>query len=104
MDNNRTLLIITLVIYHLLIGTIFGIDKMLSSMLFLFASAGVVYGINHIRLKARLSSGNGTVDEVDNGESKERLFDIERRLTDTQEVMIALSEKFDRWEEKQKVS
>ena len=28
-----------------------------------------------------------------------RLEDIERRLTDTQDVMIALSEKLDRWEE-----
>ncbi len=32
-------------------------------------------------------------------EVKERLTQIERRLTDTQEVMIALNEKMDRWEE-----
>lgn len=28
-----------------------------------------------------------------------RLTEVERRLTDVQDVMIALSEKFDRWEE-----
>ena len=48
-------------------------------------------------LHERLSSpGRGaiTTDEVG-----ERLAQIERRLTDTQDVMIALSEKMDRWEE-----
>ncbi|MBT4503879.1 MAG: hypothetical protein HOC74_39465 [Gemmatimonadetes bacterium] len=34
-----------------------------------------------------------TLDEV-----KVRLDEIERRMTDVQDVMIALSEKFDRWE------
>ena len=29
----------------------------------------------------------------------QRLMEIERRMTDTQDVMIALSEKMDRWEE-----
>ena len=33
------------------------------------------------------------------GDQNGRLEDIERRLTDTQDVMIALSEKLDRWEE-----
>ncbi len=32
------------------------------------------------------------------GELDRRLTEIERRLTDTQDVMIALSEKMDRWE------
>jgi len=31
-----------------------------------------------------------------------RLTEIERRLTDTQDVMIALSEKVDRWDEERK--
>lgn len=30
---------------------------------------------------------------------EERLAEIERRLTEVQDVMIALSEKFDRWEQ-----
>jgi len=29
----------------------------------------------------------------------QRLVEIERRMTDTQDVMIALSDKMDRWEE-----
>ncbi|NKB72548.1 MAG: hypothetical protein GKR89_36190 [Candidatus Latescibacteria bacterium] len=33
-----------------------------------------------------------------------RLTEIERRLTDTQDVMIALSEKLDRWEEQDKLA
>ena len=38
----------------------------------------------------------GTDRDVD-----QRLMEIERRLTDTQDVMIALSEKFDSWEAEQ---
>ncbi len=38
-------------------------------------------------------------DEVVEGELDERLEQIERRLTDTQDVMIALSEKVDRLED-----
>ena len=32
-----------------------------------------------------------------------RLYEIERRLTDVQDVMIALSEKIDRMEERERV-
>ena len=42
--------------------------------------------------------GSGESSET-RGELPARLDEIERRLTDTQDVMIALSEKMDRWEE-----
>ena len=48
-------------------------------------------------LHERLSSPGRRALAAD--EVGERLAQIERRLTDTQEVMIALSDKMDRWEE-----
>ena len=41
----------------------------------------------------RADQGSGEPQGMD-----QRLSEIERRLTDTQDVMIALSEKMDRWE------
>ncbi|MBT3344317.1 MAG: hypothetical protein HN712_07935 [Gemmatimonadetes bacterium] len=45
--------------------------------------------------KNRSSAIVSTADE----DVLDRLSQIERRLTDTQDVMLALSEKLDRWEE-----
>jgi len=70
--------------------------------------AGLIIGavicfkvLDYLRLKATLS-GDGS-ENPDATDIQERLGEIERRLTDVQDVMIALSEKFDRWEEKQSV-
>jgi hypothetical protein len=54
--------------------------------------------MDYLRLKATVSgSGKGT-GTPEMGRLEARLEEIERRLTDVQDVMIALSEKFDRWE------
>lgn len=45
-------------------------------------------------------SGKGLGKDGEGDGIDVRLTEIERRLTDVQDVMIALSEKFDRWEEK----
>jgi len=66
---------------------------------------GAVNAINtHVKKKpqkkeaGRKSGKDGEADGIEI-----RLTEIERRLTDVQDVMIALSEKFDRWE-REKVS
>ena len=54
--------------------------------------------VDYLRLKATISDdGTGRPALTD---LHERLDEIERRLTDVQDVMISLSEKFDRWEQK----
>ena len=53
------------------------------------------------RGKAARPRPEGHWDDARGGEPPgldQRLTEIERRLTDTQDVMIALSEKMDRWE------
>ena len=61
-------------------------------------------GVRYLRNEATVSGSRTEVDKVDFPELKERLDEIDRRLTDVQDVMIALSEKFDRWEaEKAKI-
>lgn len=65
-------------------------------------AATVIIGLkimDYLKLKATLSEdgmreSGGSLEEV-----QTRLAEIERRLTDVQDVMIALSEKFDRWEQ-----
>lgn len=54
--------------------------------------------MDYLKLRATVA-GDGT-GEPGGGveEIRERLEEIERRMTDVQDVMIALSEKFDRWE------
>lgn len=54
--------------------------------------------MDYLKLKATIS-GDGTERERPLEEIQSRLDEIERRLTDVQDVMIALSEKFDRWEQ-----
>ena len=64
-------------------------------------AATVIIGLkimDYLKLKATLSEdgmreSGGSLEEV-----QTRLAEIERRLTDVQDVMIALSEKFDHWE------
>jgi len=58
--------------------------------------AGFVNWIN-LYLRNAPKGGKSSSDVVG---SEERLREIERRLTDVQDVMISLSEKLDRWEEK----
>ena len=79
-------------------GAIAGIGEMMCVGFLFFVSLGLVCGMNYMQLKTKLPRG-GEEGDVLSG----RLAEIERRLTDTQDVMIALSEKFDRWEESQKV-
>ena len=72
-------------------------------MMIPLASLGVMVFIfmkimDYLKLRATVA-GDGTggsgggLEEI-----QERLDEIERRMTDVQDVMIALSEKFDRWE------
>jgi hypothetical protein len=63
-----------------------------------FVALGIVSMINYLRLKTALPQGAGPEDEPSETDLGERLDEIDRRLTDVQDVMIALSEKFDRWE------
>ena len=59
-----------------------------------FVSIGLM---NYLQNKSCI--GEGEVEEETKGEIERRLESVEQRLTDVQDVMIALSEKFDRWEE-----
>jgi len=60
------------------------------------------YVTNRSKLKKREMENPQSKGEKDDLQA--RLDEIERRLTDVQDVMIALSEKFDRWErEKEKL-
>jgi len=60
------------------------------------------YVSNRSKLKKREMENPQSKGEKDDLQA--RLDEIERRLTDVQDVMIALSEKFDRWErEKEKL-
>lgn len=63
-----------------------------------FAALGFVGMIRYLRLKTALPQGAGIDAEASSKVLGERLDEIDRRLTDVQDVMIALSEKFDRWE------
>jgi len=64
----------------------------------------VVKVVDYLKLKATIS-GDGTQEPGAQLEDLQvRLTEIERRLTDVQDVMIALSEKFDRWEREKAVS
>ena len=76
-------------------------DEMVIGLCLLTIAASVVK-VLHERvlspvLHEKLTSPGRTAPPAD--EVEERLTQIERRLTDTQEVMIALSEKMDRWEQ-----
>ena len=52
--------------------------------------------MDHLKLRATLAQQEAAGLDVDG--LSQRLDEIERRLTDVQDVMLALSEKFDRWE------
>jgi len=60
------------------------------------------YVSNRSKLKKREMENPQSKGEKDDLQA--RLDEIERRLTDVQDVMIALSEKFDRWEREKAVS
>ena len=59
----------------------------------------VVRIMNYLQLRATVSEHTQQAS-LGRGVLEERLAEIERRLTDVQDVMIALSEKFDRWDER----
>ena len=56
--------------------------------------------LHSLRLRTSLPGGANIGSATNRDELDSRLDQIERRLTDVQDVMIALSEKFDRLEEK----
>ena len=61
--------------------------------------SGLVNWVNgYIDIKKRNREGELKLGKQGAGNLEERLAEIERRLTDVQDVMIALSEKFDHWE------
>ena len=57
----------------------------------------IASGVYYLRQRR----GDGTVSHEAPVDVEQRLHAIERRLTDTQDVMIALSEKVDAWEARQ---
>ena len=57
--------------------------------------AGLFY---YLQNRAVVSHGDGS----EKNPFEQRLDELDRRLTDIQDVMIALSEKFDRWEAQSK--
>ena len=78
-----------------------GLVKVVENEYVLFALLGlalagfaIVHIVGYLRLKATLP-GEGRIADNETGN---RLDEIERRLTDVQDVMIALSEKLDRIE------
>ena len=98
--NNK--LLIALIVFFVLLmvaGSMMDSEEMVIASLLFFASIGIVFGISFVRLKTSLPQGDGVGDRISEEGLKVRLDEIDRRLTDVQDVMIALSEKFDRWEE-----
>ena len=97
---NNTLLKAQIVFFTLLIvaGSMIHSEEMVKASLLFFGFTGIVYGINYVRLKISLPQGDGVGDRISEEGLKVRLDEIDQRLTDVQDVMIALSEKFDRWE------
>ena len=98
---NNFLLIASVVFFAVL--AVVGHGKHEGGLLFaailFFAFIGIKSLVTHLRLKASLPSGASAVEEEEKEELRTRLEEMDRRLTDIQDVMIALSEKFDRWEE-----
>jgi len=64
-------------------------------------AGGAVNAVNtYISSRAKQEKQGGAGSRKDQeGTLELRLSEVERRLTDVQDVMIALSEKFDRWEQ-----
>jgi hypothetical protein len=61
--------------------------------------SGIVSIIFVVGLVKRLNRRPELADDDRMDEVLQRLADVERRLTDTQDVMIALSDKLDHWEQ-----
>ena len=74
-------------------------ENLLGAAIAYFAILGIVWLVQNLRLKTSLPGGASIGSAKDRQETDHRLDEIERRLTDVQDVMIALSEKFDRMEE-----
>lgn len=81
-------------------------ENVIVPLAFFATLAIIVLGLRALRLTATLRGeapkveGKAPKAEVNAlTEVRTRLDEIERRLTDVQDVMISLSEKFDRWEE-----
>ena len=66
------------------------------AVIIIIASAFYLLGGHISRL--RLRGEKASTESAPPGGLDQRLAEVERRLTDTQDVMIALSEKMDRWE------
>ena len=71
----------------------FALESHLGAVLLLAAVAifAIAKGANYFKLKATVSEDKG----VEPDELRERLATVEQRLTEVQDVMIALSEKID---------
>ena len=74
-------------------------NNLLGVALAYFAILGIIWLVQNLRLKTSLPGGGSIGPSKDLKEMGGRLDEIERRMTDVQDVMIALSEKFDRLEE-----
>ena len=81
-------------------------ENVIVPLAFFATLAIIVLGLRALRLTATLRGEapkvEGKVPKTEVNaltEVRTRLDEIERRLTDVQDVMISLSEKFDRWEE-----
>lgn len=68
-----------------------GFSEVLGRTCAIFIVASIIHCIRGRRGSGECSDARGNLSG--------RLAEIERRLTDTQDVMIALSEKVDRWEQ-----
>lgn len=58
--------------------------------------------INYLNTRARAENKQAKKDKNRPDDAEQRLQAIEQRLTDVQDVMIALSEKIDRMDEEQR--
>ncbi|MCY4605973.1 MAG: hypothetical protein OXE49_17215 [Gemmatimonadetes bacterium] len=64
-------------------------------LLVVVAIFAIIKGVDYFKLKATVSEDKG----VEPNELRERLAAVEQRLTEVQDVMIALSEKIDHMDE-----
>ena len=78
----------------------FAVESHLGAVLLLAAVAifAITKGADYFKLKATVSEDKG----IESDELQERLAGVEQRLTEVQDVMIALSKKIDRLEARER--
>ena len=85
------------------IGVLIAISRPFGGFVFAVCTVVIAASLIYYLREGRGAAGPTALDPAADQGLDQRLAEIERRLTDTQDVMIALSEKMDYWEEEKAV-